>query len=125
MLGTYIKKAAGRKFEWGVHDCSTFCADWMITNGHSDPMADIRGRYHDESTGIAFIHDNGGLVKLWADRMHEPTPNPSDGAIGVLDIRGEYLMGIFTGERWIMLMECGIKAARLPSAKIIKAWDIG
>lgn len=125
MLGQYIKNAAGSKFEWGVHDCSTFCAIWVFDNTEYDPMNDIWGRYDDEQSARDFILQNGGLLKLWADRMGAHTDRPIEGAVGVLDIAGEHMMGIFTGERWIVLMESGIKAIRLPSAKIVRAWNVG
>ena len=124
-LGEYIKAATGRKFEWGNHDCSTFCAHWVFSNTDYDPMGDIWGRYDDEQSARDFILQNGGLLELWAKNMGVYTSSPIEGAIGVLDIAGEHMMGIFTGERWIILMESGIKAIRLPSAKIVRAWNIG
>ena len=124
-LGEYIKDAANKRFEWGEHDCSTFCANWVFWNTDYDPMDDIWGRYDDEQSGRDFILQNGGLLELWTKRMGVYTDAPKEGAVGVLDIRGEHIMGIFTGERWIMLMQSGIKAARLPSAKIVRSWNIG
>ena len=88
-------------------------------------MHDIWGRYDDEKSGREFILQNGGLLELWTNRMGVYTERLDEGAVGVLDIAGEHMMGIFTGERWIILMESGIKAIRLPSAKIVRAWNIG
>lgn len=124
-LGEYIKKACAKRFEWGVHDCSTFCAEWVFANTGIDPMQNIRGAYNDDLSAIGFMYDNGGLLKLWTDRMGQPCERASEGSIGVINIHGEHVMGIFSGERWIMLLESGIKGARIPSAKIIRAWSIG
>ena len=123
MIGEYIKAASAKQFDWGTHDCSTFCADWRVSLGHDDPMADIRGRYHDEASGLGLIYDGGGLLKLWSDRMPPHDKNPIAGAVAVVGLRGEELMALYSGERWIFLMDSGIRALNLPSDKILRIWN--
>ena len=123
MIGGYIRSASAKQFDWGAHDCSTFCADWRVLLGHADPMADIRGQYHDEASGLGLIYDGGGLLKLWSDRMPEPDKNPIAGAVAVVSLRGEELMSLYSGERWIFLMDSGIRALNLPSDKILRVWN--
>lgn len=123
MIGEYIKAASAKQFAWGAHDCSTFCADWRVLLGHADPMADIRGRYHDEASGLGLIYEGGGLLKLWSDRMPEPDKNPIAGAVAVVSLRGEELMALYSGERWIFLLDSGIRALNLPSDKILRVWN--
>lgn len=121
-LGEYIAQASSRRFEWAAHDCSTFAADWRVLRGHFDPMADIRGRYHDEASGLGLIYEGGGLLKLWSDRMPEPSENPIAGAVAVLNI-GDEIMGIYSGERWIVLMDSGIRGIIVPKNRVLRAWD--
>ena len=123
MIGGYIRSASAKQFDWGAHDCSTFCADWRVLLGHADPMADIRGKYHDEASGLGLIYEGGGLLKLWSDRMPEPDKNPIAGAVAVVSLRGEELMSLYSGERWIFLMDSGIRALNLPSDKILRVWN--
>ena len=123
MIGGYIRSASAKQFDWGAHDCSTFCADWRVLLGHADPMADIRGKYHDEASGLGLIYEGGGLLKLWSDRMPEPDKNPIAGAVAVVSLRGEELMALYSGERWIFLMDSGIRALNLPSDKILRVWN--
>ena len=123
MIGGYIRSASAKQFDWGAHDCSTFCADWRVLLGHADPMADIRGQYHDEASGLGLIYEGGGLLKLWSDRMPEPDKNPIAGAVAVVSLRGEELMALYSGERWIFLMDSGIRALNLPSDKILRVWN--
>jgi len=123
MIGEYIKAASAKQFSWGIHDCSTFCADWRVSLGYADPMADIRGQYHDEASGLGLIYEGGGLLKLWSDRMPEPDKNPIAGAVAVVSLRGEELMALYSGERWIFLMDSGIRALNLPSDKILRVWN--
>ena len=122
MIGEYIKAASAKQFDWGTHDCSTFCADWRVSLGHDDPMADIRGRYCDEESGLGLIYEGGGLLKLWSDRMPEPDKNPIAGAVGVIDVC-DNIIGIFAGERWIFLGESGIRGVRVPPSKILRVWN--
>ena len=91
--------------------------------GYADPMADIRGKYHDEASGLGLIYEGGGLLKLWSDRMPEPDKNPIAGAVAVVSLRGEELMALYSGERWIFLMDSGIRALNLPSDKILRVWN--
>ena len=123
MIGEYIRAASAKQFDWGAHDCSTFCADWRVLLGHADPMADIRGKYYDEASGLGLIYEGGGLLKLWSDRMPEPDKNPIAGAVAVVSLRGEELMALYSGERWIFLMDSGIRALNLPSDKILRVWN--
>ena len=123
MLGEYIREATAKPMVWALHDCSTFCADWRVLNGLPDPMADIRGRYHDELTGLELIERGGGLLQLWSDRMPTPCTNPSAGAVGVLNT-GAHIMGLYTGERWIVLLESGIRSLKITDSKILSAWNL-
>lgn len=91
--------------------------------GYADPMADIRGQYHDEASGLGLIYDGGGLLKLWSDRMPPHDKNPIAGAVAVVSLRGEELMALYSGERWIFLMDSGIRALNLPSDKILRVWN--
>lgn len=122
-LGEYIKSASAKQFDWGAHDCSTFCADWRVARGHADPMADIRGLYHDEASAEGVIYDGGGLLRLWTERMPEPDKNPIAGAIAVVKLGRQELMALYSGERWIFLMDSGIRAVNLPISKILRVWN--
>jgi len=120
-LGEYLKQAASKPFAWAIHDCSTFAADWVVSQTGKDPMASIRGQYDDEETGLSLISSHAqGLYGLWADNMAGIwKEGQGDGAIGILNIAGQDYCGIMTGDKWAVL---SVRGLRVSPFKAVVSW---
>lgn len=62
MLAAYLDDVAGRACRYGLLDCATLMADWLVLCGWPDPMPDRRGTYATERSYRAAIRSEGGLV---------------------------------------------------------------
>lgn len=126
-LGEHLHALGGRKREPGTFDCVTIVADWIIANGHPDPMAHRRGAYDSEEAALALISEAGGLVALFDQFLGEAgimerEGEPQPGDIGVVAIRGEEAGAIFTGGRWALVGERGLIFVTLDRANVLKVW---
>lgn len=116
-LSDYLAAAARRPWEWGEHDCCTFMAGWVISRGHSDPMAFMRGRYDSERSALRRIVSNGGLVELAKTGMASipKVGIPQAGDVGVIERPTadglNQACAIYGGERWVTLAAGGIDSA--------------
>lgn len=54
MLAAHVERLRSLSFAWGKTDCVTVSADWMMTLGYDDPIADIRGRWR-SATGASRV----------------------------------------------------------------------
>lgn len=129
MLGDYLASAARQPWQWSVRDCCTFTADWCVAVGLPDPMAFIRGRYHDEASAMEFVRKSG-LVRL-ASRGYrsiglERTDDPQPGDVAVLKrptLDGHNAVcAIRTGERWATLLERGLSVDE--GGELLAAWRV-
>ena len=88
MLADYLEKAAKRRWQYGVHDCCTFMADWIIDNGRPDPMRDRRGTYATLSDYRKLIKSEGGLLASCESRFAaigmEVSENPDVGEVALV-----------------------------------------
>lgn len=121
-LGEYLQCEAEKRWEWGVHDCCTFSANWFVNCGQPDPMAKWRGRYANEAECAELIGDAGGLLPLWLEGLGEPTGSPQFGSIAVLSIWGHAAGGIYDGDRWIIRAEKGWVSARMCDEHVLGIW---
>lgn len=58
----YLDHVASRPCVYGQLDCATFMADWLVTCGWPDPMADRRGTYATKREYRIAIRNEGGIV---------------------------------------------------------------
>lgn len=70
-LDAYIHQHRDMPFAWGVHDCCTFAAGWILSVRGVDFMADLRGLDSALSAARA-LADNGGLLAAVTQRMGLP-----------------------------------------------------
>lgn len=56
LLNRHIEEARGIAFEWGVHDCALWCAEWVRRATGEDFATVWRGRYTSEDELKALLH---------------------------------------------------------------------
>jgi len=103
-LGDYIKAAMQRPFEWGVHDCGSFCGEWLGVTIPTYTSGDEAG---------ALIAAHGGLAGLYDAAIGDAAQlidKPVAGAVGVIKLGDIEVGGIYSGERWIVFGERGMRA---------------
>ncbi len=123
--------ACHHRFRWGGvegDDCTTFCASWVASRLGIDPAEDLRGSYRDADGAHAIIEREGGLVRLFGNRL-EPlgfvrVDEAQDGDIGIVTapsgIDGSLVEvgAIVFGPLWATLAPSGVAAKRLEAVAI-------
>lgn len=71
LLAEALAARADIPFVWGQHDCCTLACDIVELLTGVDPMASLRGRYHDEAGAEALLAEAGGLADLAARLARE------------------------------------------------------
>ncbi|MBI1179097.1 MAG: hypothetical protein GC201_00965 [Alphaproteobacteria bacterium] len=134
-LGDYLKDATGKSWGWGVWDCCTFAANWVLIRTGVDPMADWRGAYRDEDGAAEIINAAGGLAPLWGEGLARVpwtlVQRPAQGDVGVIrvvlqgagGIAGEgEAGGIYTGKRWAFLAPRGLVCTPVEAVDVVRCW---
>lgn len=89
-LSAYLGAAVARPWEWGVHDCQMWPADWVRSQTGQDPASAWRGRYRSLSGAERIIRRGGGLpalVSAGMGRIGLPEIAPAlaeDGDVGLV-----------------------------------------
>lgn len=125
-LHSYLIRTTSEPWEWGVYDCCSFVADWVVECGHPDPMARWRGKYDSEQGARDFIERSGGLCMIYLLGMSGiglPEPDsPQLGDVGVVRVMGEHgpeeVGAIFGGKRWHLRSPNGLSCARVEPCMI-------
>jgi hypothetical protein len=126
-LGEYLTAAVRKHWEPGRHDCCTFAADWALSWGCGDPMAEWRGRYRSDAGASRFVRQAGGLLELWQRGLAsigiEGVNDAIAGDVGVvraLTAGGAEPVGaICLGRKWAFLAHDGVIFA---PAVPLRAW---
>jgi hypothetical protein len=133
-LGEYLREAAAKPWEWGVHDCCRFVAEWVVLCGRPDPMAivwsDPERSYDSEFGALRTIAAGDGLEALWTEGMSyvgvamlDRGAAPVAGDVGIVvratECGTDEAAGIYSGERWVTL---GLRGIVSSPAEIVKAW---
>ena len=63
-LLNYLATVTREPFEWGSHDCVTFCADCVKAMTGGDPIQEIRGTWSTQRTAFKAMMEYGGTVDL-------------------------------------------------------------
>lgn len=90
-LDAFISARRSTPFAWGVHDCATFAADWVLQRTGNDPLADLRGVGLQPLARMRLLHRAGGYVKAASDRLGNAQP-------GAFARRGDVVL-LRTGHR--------------------------
>lgn len=68
-LSLYLGSLRERTWQPGVLDCGIFMADWIVSCGVRDPIADLRGTYASERQFLRIIRREGGFLRCCASRL--------------------------------------------------------
>ena len=120
LLPAYL--AGALPFAWGSSDCCTFAADWLVTLGKPDPLADLRGTYATPIEARALMRSD--LVELVAARIGEPMENhhfAQRGDVAVVELEnGRQAVGVVTDVGVAGPGKDGLVV--VPAAAIVAAW---
>lgn len=101
LLTQHIEAHRHTPFEWAVHDCGTFLADWVCQAAGWDPLAAVRGRYI-SALGWSRVRRNDGLRdgadvfdRAFGARIHINQAHRGDGA--AIASQNGAVMGIVLG----------------------------
>ena len=124
-LDAFLERMASTPFSDGVEDCVLTMADWVVLNGHPDPAADYRNRFHTALGCARFIKRSGGLQAVMAQgaaRSGLPaTASPVRGDIGLVTVRGVEVAALCLGSRWAFKSRAGLL---VDSADVLFAWSV-
>lgn len=135
-LAALISARAAAPFAWGTQDCVTFAADAVQAITGADPIAGIRGTWHDaagaEAAIAAFFGCPGRIdqaTHAMAQRQAWPEVPPALAQRGDLVLvpagppsGGLVVPAICTGERAMHPGSAGLVAT--PMTRAIRAWSI-
>jgi len=65
----FLDGATRRRWQWGVLDCSLFCADAAMVVSGRDPGKGIRGTYSTEAEAMAIVAAAGGMEAFIGARL--------------------------------------------------------
>lgn len=122
-LAAYLKHVVRQPFRWGVNDCATFIADWMLIVTGRDGAAALRDRYHSPPTADV-LHGPLGLART-VDRCARGiglrrTRTPRHGDVAVIEGAGEVVCAIRTDRGWLIKLDRGLM--RIERARLVMAW---
>ena len=112
-------------------------ADWMVTAGYSDPIADVRGRYASERQFQHILRKEGGFVAACAVRLaaiglHE-TAKPDAGDLmavmapyalrrGKIQRRPTGAIAVSNGQWAVVTSDLGLVISGGAGLPMLKAW---
>lgn len=119
-LGDYLTLCGKHRWQWGVYDCCTFPADWLMLCRGVDPMEPWRGLYHDEAGCIDILAEAGGLVPLWTRGLGEQSAEAArPGDVAVVGLWGHEAGAIWTGQRWAVRAPRGLSLTDTVEVKAV------
>lgn len=117
------------RYQWGVSDCLTMPADWVLRMTGADPAADLRLTYGSAGEAQRAWRLLTDPLAAMAPRMDRcglrMTTGPVPGDVGIIVTPGEaYPHGALCfGKKWAVFGPVGVLWVERP--KIIAAWGTG
>jgi hypothetical protein len=124
-LAHYLESRKSTPFEYGVHDCALFAADWVIEATGSDPLGGLRGLWTDEQSAMLLIQEISLRERvaqaLWTDELAPLLAQRGD--LILHDLLGREGIGICVGDKFAApAEELGFRL--VPMKFAIAAWRI-
>lgn len=128
-VGDFCEDMARLGWEWGERDCLLWLGLWSKQATGIDGGWPWRGRYRTALGCVRTLNRSGGMEACIergaALAGMSGAENPMSGAVGLVTVqtaRGPSLVGgIFTGERWAVLMPHGVLSIRTTP---LRAWNL-
>ncbi|MCB1463267.1 MAG: hypothetical protein KDJ90_12775 [Nitratireductor sp.] len=128
LLSEFQKRNAGRRWRPGSVDCVMTLADWLVTLGHRDPAAGLRGVYHDEAGYRAILAGHGGMAPMIDARAtmlglpRTATARTGDvGVIGSAASIDRQWGAIWDGGDWLVRFDGGFSRVK---ARAMAIWRV-
>lgn len=119
-LDAFLAAHAALPWAWGAVDSGLAMADWVVANGHGDPLALYRGAYGDEAGWSAVMIRRGGLLPIVSDGAARAglmaVPNAVRGAVGVLGLwtqPARQEAALHDGAQWLVRTPGGFEPSAL------------
>jgi hypothetical protein len=122
LLAQQIAEARGKTFEWGVHDCVLWCADWIGKVTGIDPAAEWRGTYSTEEEAQAILGSLGFASTSELASHHLEEKPVSMASRGDLMLHPSGSLGICDGAFAFFVTKEGL--LRLEFTKCLRAWKV-
>ncbi|MGY3607680.1 MULTISPECIES: DUF6950 family protein [unclassified Bradyrhizobium] len=136
-LGAYLASLRHLRWKPGVLDCGIFMANWMVSRGARDPIADIRGAYASERQFLRIIRREGGFLRCCAARLERigmvETESARPGDLlavmapyaerrGKVQRRPTGAIAVDDGERAVVTSDMGIVIAGADALPALQVW---
>lgn len=124
-LWTFLEPFDGRPVEWGVDDCSAWCAAWARDCGHEVHLP----AYASEDEAHALIDAAGGLVNVWDDvcasaGVCERIGDPQIGDVGIIPTNRFGPVGVIWADNGLACWRLKTSGLWLKPRTFIKTWAI-
>lgn len=109
-------------FQWGQRDCMLSIGDYIASRGGLDVSSRYRGTYDDEAGAMAHMSAAGGAAALVDATGWKPTNTPCRGDVVVIDVGGDGIGTLCTGDSVAARLERGVAEINLRFVRVIGAW---
>lgn len=128
-LQAFVEAVEGKPVEWGVDDCTSWCAAWVRDlTGRDVPFSAF---YATLDEAHALIDEAGGLDVLWTEALAQAdifsTPYPPQlGDVGIVNTSRFGNVGVIFAQDGIALWraEAGTGLLRPRARDIVKVWPL-
>ena len=133
MLADYLDELSGRRWSWGICDCTQAVSQWIDTCHGIDPFAQFH--YGSAEEARALVKRHGGFVckigEVLDDCGFERTQNYEDGDVAIIQAPGVLkntmpvvgaIMAIRWHDMWVMKALHGIVGR--DDIPVVSAWRI-
>lgn len=125
LLQAHLDEAQALDMVWGTDDCTAWVASWMERR---TGRAVHRPQWHSEEEARRLIDAAGSLDALWDRVMREngypETFEPERGDVGIIDVRGVQVGGIFLAGGYFAWRGAPRGVAVLLPRQTVRAWAI-
>lgn len=110
-------------FAWGERDCMLSIGDYIASRGGKNVASGYRGTYADEAGAMAHMAAAGGACGLVDATGLAPTDAPARGDVVVIDVGGDGIGALCTGDSVAVRLERGVAEISMRFVRIIKGWS--
>jgi hypothetical protein len=128
LMNQAIESVLDKPFEWGKHDCCLFAAGVVEAMTGEDPMAEFRGKYHDQESALKALKKigSGSLYHTMRAKFGNPR-RPRRGDVVYHTFDTGPTLGICVGANSVFVGEEGNHEGLviLPTAEMKRGFWVG